>query len=762
MAENDRMATPVTPATTPATGPGYSIRLDELLPALEEQIRGGNLEPTRGVLDEVTRSTGPHPVVEHLQAQIDLIAGRPVEAIRRARASIDLDPRVASTWYTLGRAWRANGDAPQAIAAYRRCLALDPSLVPVHVSLGIAQRLAGDLRSAIQSYRAALRLAPESPEAHRNLANALTLLGQEEQAKVHAEQGTEATLRAATDLATAGLDALEQRAFDQAAAIYRRMTEMLPQWAPAWNNLGSALQNLERIEEAADCYQRAAMLDPALFAAQNNVGIILLHMGLYQPMIEAYDRALALQPVDGLRVRAALALPTIPESVDEITRARARLAQRVDALLADPPTLVAPDDEADATTFYLSYHGLDNRQLQEKVARMHLAACPSLAWRAPHVDQPVDTGGRRIRVGFLSKFMYAHSIGRTTAGLVAELDRTRFEVTTLHLPPFPEDPLAKAIRGSADHAVDLPAGLAAAREAIAALELDVLFYQDIGMESTSYFLAHARLAPVQCMSFGHPETSGIPNMDWFVSSELFEPEGAAAHYSERLHLLRDAGTLAYYYRPSLSVDASRERFGLPPEGTANVYLCPQTLFKFHPDFDAILGGILDADPDGQVVLLEAKRASWTELLRTRLSGTLGPAAMARVRFVPQQGTPEFLALIACADVMLDTIHFNGMNTSLEAFAVGTPVVTWPGAFQRARHTAGMYRRMGLDDLVADSAQGYVERAVKLGRDPAYRAHMRTQILERCHVLFGDASVVRQFEAFFESALQSCPAVRAPQ
>jgi predicted O-linked N-acetylglucosamine transferase (SPINDLY family) len=120
--------------------------------------------------------------------------------------------------------------------------------------------------------------------------------------------------------------------------------------------------------------------------------------------------------------------------------------------------------------------------------------------------------------------------------------------------------------------------------------------------------------------------------------------------------------------------------------------------------------------------------------------------------VPQQLQQEFLSLIACADVMLDTIHFNGMNSSLEAFAMGTPVVTWPREFQRGRHTSGMYRRMGFEDLVADSADAYVRIAIRLGQDSAWRQQMRERIRERCGVLFEDSSVVRQFEGFFVDAL----------
>jgi tetratricopeptide (TPR) repeat protein len=68
--------------------------------------------------------------------------------------------------------------------------------------------------------------------------------------------------------------------------------------------------------------------------------------------------------------------------------------------------------------------------------------------------------------------------------------------------------------------IDSHGGLERAHTQLGALELDVLFYQDIGMESVSYFLSFARLASVQCVSFGHPNTTGVPNMDYFISNDL--------------------------------------------------------------------------------------------------------------------------------------------------------------------------------------------------------------------------------------------------
>jgi predicted O-linked N-acetylglucosamine transferase (SPINDLY family) len=52
----------------------------------------------------------------------------------------------------------------------------------------------------------------------------------------------------------------------------------------------------------------------------------------------------------------------------------------------------------------------------------------------------------------------------------------------------------------------------------------------------TYFLAFARVARVQATFFGHPTTSGLPSMDYFLTSELIEmpPGQAQSHYSEQL------------------------------------------------------------------------------------------------------------------------------------------------------------------------------------------------------------------------------------
>lgn len=298
--------------------------------------------------------------------------------------------------------------------------------------------------------------------------------------------------------------------------------------------------------------------------------------------------------------------------------------------------------------------------------------------------------------------MRSHTIGRLYRGLIANLDRDKIHVSVL-VPPQATDPIFKFITESAGEAVALPENPQVAQQTIAQKQLDILVFPDIGMVLQTYFLAFARLAPVQCVCWGHPDTTGIDTIDYFVSSELLEPEGAEEHYSEKLHQLSTLPT--YYYRPeNLKNPKTRSDFGFDKK--ADLYLCPQTLFKFHPDFYPMLAGVSKKDPKGVLVMVDGQFKNWAEQVKANLQ-THGKGLAIRIHFVPPQQHDDFLSLIMLADVMLDTPHFSGGNTNYEAFAFGTPVVTLPGAFMRGRVTQALYNKMGVTDCIAETADDYI-------------------------------------------------------
>jgi predicted O-linked N-acetylglucosamine transferase (SPINDLY family) len=418
---------------------------------------------------------------------------------------------------------------------------------------------------------------------------------------------------------------------------------------------------------------------------------------------------------------------------------RRELEENVDQMIADQLKIDVTSASA-PTNFYSAYQGLNDRDLQMKLARLLDAPSPKL--------RSLPRNDRRIRIGFISRHFRNHTIGRLNLGTIRHLPRDQFEITVISVGAY-DDAFSHAFRDAADHYVVLPTNLQAIRNQVAELNLDILYFADVGMDTLTYTLSMSRMAPVQCVSWGHPVTTGSPVMDYFVSSKNLEVPDADSHYSEKL--ARFDRLNVYYYRPAMPEPRDASYFGLDPN--RNIYLCFQNVFKLHPDFDQILAGILDRDPLAEIVMMEGRHPEWTDLLRRRFDGTLGANAN-RIRFLGSQSHPDFMSLNALARVSLDPLHFGGGNTTYEALAVGLPVVTCPSRFLRGRISYAMYQQMGMDELVVQNSIEYIDLAVRLGTDHDFRREIHEKILGRCSVLFEDQQAIDEYVKFFETVHQS--------
>jgi len=723
--------------------------------AIEPLLASGHVQYALIELQQALSARPNDAGVFDLAAAVLSGAGQFDHALACSRRAVELQPYEPSFHYTLGRIHKAAQQPHEAIAAYRHALRLQPDHLDAALSLGVALRACGSPGEAVAVYRDVLLRHPESIIGWINLANALADAGQTQEAhdiRLKADALAQSTAELALAQARSCEDAGDLEA---ALAACQQAAAVAPGWLPAQLAVAKTLLQLRKADEAVLSFQKVLQVDPSHLESLYFLGGLHEYRGDVEASTACYERLLQLAPNDPTRFCLALLLPTVLPYGTNIAALRCDHEQRLIALAATSPVLSEPLKELQTSAvnnyFRLAYHGEGNRELHAVHARLFLQACPSLAWVAPHCQRTdLSPTGRRLRIGLISQFFRHHSIGRTSVGLVEQLSRGHFEVTVLFVPPKRDDTMAQRIRSAADAVVDLPPDLAQARQAIAELELDILFYQDIGMEPFSYLLAFARLAPLQCVSYGHPDTTGIPNMDVWISSTGFEPPNAQEHYSEQLMLIDGVGTLAYYDRPQPAPKAilTREMLGLPVD--VPLIACPQTLFKFHPEMDDLLAAIFARLPHARLLLATGDNPASVDQLVARWKAR-GDGIDKVAVFVPPLDRDHFLLMLKLSDVILDTIHFNGMNSSLEGFAMGTPIVTLPKAFQRGRHTQAMYRRMGYNELIAADEADYVKLVVRLATDTAFRARASQTILERCGVLFAEQAVVRGFEDVLRTA-----------
>lgn len=665
------------------------------------------------------------------------------------RAILADRPDHAATHHLLGLAYGQQGFTEPALVHLRQAVRLEPGAASFHSNLGEALRRAGDLEGAVASFRRALALEPALAEAHFNLAIVLEGQDQLAEAAAHYRQAlaarpgySRAKERLGRVLAQIGAQLTAEGRLDEALRHYHEAARLQPGSAEAQNNLGSVLQASGRIEEAVDCFHEAMALEPGALHVHHNIGLAEKQRGRVDEAREAYRRALALDPGNGLlRLEMETVYPYVMADDAAIDRYRAELDATLDRFQAEPLEIdLARLHLGEACPPYvLVYQGRDDRPLKEKWARL-------FANRLPRGEP--RPGAERPHLGFVVTQGHDFIFVRSMRGILNRLPARRFRVTIVCNRPaaarFMRDSLGNPELGF----LVVPQRLDEAADAIRQARFDLLYYWEIGTDTSNYFLPFFRLAALQCTSWGWQVTSGIPEVDTYISSRLIEPPDAVEHYSEKLVLLDTL--LTAYERPAVPEHAPEPaHYGFRKD--QHIYFCAQSLLKIHPDFDPLAAEILRRDPAGTLVFVGLRDPQPSALLRARMAATM-PDVMDRVHFLPRQPEDRFLGLLALADVVLDTRHYGGVNTTYQAFAAGTPVVTWPGGFQRGRYTSGAYRKMGLDDCVVDSAAAYVETALRLGTDRAAREQVSRRIREASPILFDDAEAAVELADWFDTAL----------
>lgn len=644
------------------------------------------------------------------------------EAISHYRHALGLVPEHAGAANNLGTLWLNRDEPLAALECYRRAVYFEPANADYLANVSNAERALKRYGRAANALRAAIAMKPDFAPFHFNLANDL----REWQKREPAAKVTMA----------------------ESESAYRRAIELKPDFAEAWNNLASLLGENNEDEKALAAYQQAIDLDPDNWEFHFNLAQRLHTCGDLDGSRSAFAAGLAIKEHAGGRIRYEISLPAIMESEKAVADTRAALAASFKKLSERKLEITDPmSDIAVAPLFYLAYHGECNADLMRSYTELIRATCPSVEYVAPHCKEPVPrANANKIRIGFASKFFQAHTIGKFFRGILKNLNQDLFEIFVFMV-PTKQDDVTRWISQHADHFEVLPPKLAEARESIAEHQLDILVYTDIGMEPFTYYLSFSRLAPVQCVLYGHPDTTGIPTIDYYLSGGECESADADSHYTEKLVRLDPASTYTFYYRPEMRASQkARADLGLPESG--NLYTCAQSMFKIHPEMDPVFDEILERDSKGHLLLFDDVSQRRIALFKTRMQKRMHHYD--RIIFLPRMELPNFLQVLHLSDVLLDSFHFCGGNTSFDSFAAESPVVTLPGEFMRGRQTLGLYLRMGFTDLVASDKADYINKALHLGTDAEFRKAMRRELAARVPVIFEDPGIVRAMEKFFIS------------
>jgi len=678
-------------------------------------------------------------------------AGRLAEAEQVYRQILAIDPQHFDALHLSGVIAHQNGKYEEAVALMEKAVARDPTAFPAFNNLGLAYRAFGKIDHARECFARAAALGPEYIAAHNNLGLVLQAQGRFDEAATAFRNVLSLKPGFADAHYHLGIALQGSGNADAAIASYRQALTLNPDLAEAHFQLARALELQGKTAEALAGYQEALALKPDLAEAHFFLGSILQDQGMIDDALECFATALSFKP-DYVEARWALAMSQLAlvyeadDDPEEFRSAFSRALSDLDIWFDADRIKDGHKAVGSQQPFFLAYQELNNRELLSQYG--DLCARLMKFWQDEHhITLGARPRGEKLSLGIISAHVHDQSVWTAIVkGWCEHLDRDRISLHIFHTGK-PKDEETDFARARATYFLQGAGDLGQWVDAIVAQNLDVIIYPEIGMDPMTAKLANLRLAPTQVVAWGHPETTGLPTIDYYLSAEDFEPPAAQENYRERLVALPHLGCA---YHP-LKVDAvSLDLDALGIDASAPLFLCPGTPVKYAPEHDWMFVEIARRLRRCQFIFFSHVRGNLSEKLQQRMESAFAQADMYFSEYaisIPWLKRPAFFGLLQRVDVFLDTIGFSGFNTAMQGIECGVPIVAREGRFMRGRLASGILTRLGLSELVARTDQEYIDLAVKLGQDANFRDRIRKRIETSRHLVFDDLAPVRALETF---------------
>ena len=693
-----------------------------------------------------------------------------LESVQAILKSLEIDESIAVRHYHLGLGLEQLNKFTEAITAYQTAIELDNTLIYAYQNLGNLIKQQGSLAEAETVYRKAIEINPNHWGSYLNLGNILfeqtrfedaiaiyqTALNLNSEAIVVQENlniAEAAKNNPAPIYYTFAQQYYQRGKYNEAIQFFQNYLNLQPGEVELYSTLSDCYHQIHQPQEAIKVLQTGTKVHPTSGKLHFSLILKLLRQGETEAAISQAETAFNHLPNDyTFKLLKHLIVPMIYQNSESISYYRKRFEQELQTLI-NTTRLETPEERESAfwglsrwTNFYLAYQAHNVVESQKNYGNLvhNIMAANYPNWVQPLAMPKVE---QKIRVGYVSHYLHSYSGTLWLTGWLRFCNHDNFEVHCYYTGNYP-DPITQKFREYSDVFYHIPGNFAAVCKQIINDKLHILVYPEIGMDAPTMQMAALRLAPIQCTAWGHPVTTGLPTIDYFLSSQLMEPENAQEHYSETLVRLPNIGVAYPKPKDIPNVTKSRSDFNIPED--AVLYFCCQAPFKYLPQYDYILPEIARRVPNAKFLFLRGT------ILIPRLERAFAATGLKHENYCIHLRVPErrdYLMLNLLSDVFLDAFTWSGGNTSLEAIACNLPIVTCPGEFMRGRHADSFLKLLGVTDTIAQNEAEYIEIAVKLGLDSAWRQDISQRMSQRQYNLFDDETCVKALEEFYQQVVR---------
>lgn len=634
------------------------------------------------------------------------------ESLPLLRQAISIEAGNHLYWNTLGVAQRESGKADVAVDSFRRALALNPRSCHAQNNLGNWYLAHGNPELAMECFKAALDVDPSFYEALNNRIVALLDLGKNEEAEKFAKEALVRYPDSAPLHLNLGNSYLQQGKAFLALQSYRKALALEPEFEEAHFNHALLDGTADHLRQAVNYLKKKIEEKGRSLDLLNRLAIAQMANLQYGEAEAACREMIKKQPA------FAAAYVTLGNIVSINGDAQQALECYETALQYRPGDVFVHSN----VLFEMNY--LADRGPAE-VFKRHLQ------W-AEEQERPLfdpskkfsnsRDKGRRIRIGYVSPDFHTHPVGHLTKGVIKSHNKTEFEVHCYSRVAKP-DHVTRDLEQAVDFWHDtLGVADVAVAEQIEEDGIDILV--DLtGHTAGHRLLAFARKpAPIQATWVGYFHSTGMASIDYFISDPYTSPKGSGQFFSETPVWLPNT---RFCYTPPDEVPPVVE----PPylKNGFVTYGCFNKLSK-------MTGRVIDTW--AQILLRAPGARLWLKsyplcepdvrdhVLKEFASRGVAPE---RIILKPSSNHAEMLKEYGEIDICLDPFPFTGGMTTFEALLMGVPIITLALQPVVSRQTASALSNLGLNDLIHETIEDYIQGAVALAADKNRLAEIRRTI-----------------------------------
>ena len=629
------------------------------------------------------------------------------EALAVLASAVERDPRSAGTHLNFGNALTNLRRYEEAIPCFRKAMELQPGLSQAHNNLGHALRELGRFDEAIASYEYALRIAPNDFEVHNNLGLTFQEQGRLDEAVACLQSAISLNPEYADAHASLGMIFRTQQRLDEAIASLQRALSIQPDFIEARVHLGAACQEHGRLDEAVAHFQRAILLGPELAEAHHNLGISLQGLSRHDEAIACFQKVLAIEPGHkytlGALLWSELGICRWEGLESRIESLRRGVAKKQS--LTEPFALITVSQDPGEQMLCAE------RFFEDRVR----------ARQSPWKERRYEHS--KIRIAYLSGDFREHAVAYCIAELLEVHDRSKFEIVGASFGVDDGSEMRSRLARSFDRFLDVRAkGDFDAAKLMRDLEVDIVVdLMGYTRHSRPGILAH-RPAPIQVGYLGYPGTLGAGVNDYVLGDKFVLPQEHQAFYSEKIVHLPESYQANDSRRKLAERTPTRAEVGLPEKGF--VFCCFNNSYKILPTMFDVWMRLLE-DVSGSVLwILEDNALAGRNLRKEARDRGVDPG---RLVFAPRVGVAEYRARCRLADLVLDTLPYNGHGTTSDMLWAGLPVLTCAGSTFAGRVAGSLLHAAGLPELVTASLEEYQVLALKLARGDRLLGELRTRL-----------------------------------